>query len=221
VNFLWEDGETTASISGKSAGTYSVTATDANGCMKIDSVEILDVCDDFDLALKKTVAVPGAYEPGTDVIFDIRVYNQGSVDASQIEIRDYIPTGLRLNDSNWDAVGMTQVAVDTIPFLAAGDSTDLTITLRISSGFRSATGNLVNNAEITSALGGMDSDSDLSIQNDGSTNELATDNDINDDYANAPGTTDNAADEDDYDAAQINVNCPTPICLPVTITNDE
>jgi len=101
--------------------------------------------------------------------------------------------------------------------IAAGDSATLNITLRINSGFRSATGALVNNAEITATSGGQDSDSPLTILNDGTTNELATDNDIDDEAAGTPGSADNPADEDDYDAAQINVNCPAPVCLPVTV----
>ena len=30
--YLWSDGQTTATASNLGAGTYSVTATDANGC---------------------------------------------------------------------------------------------------------------------------------------------------------------------------------------------
>lgn len=38
--YLWSDGQTTASATGLSAGTYIVTVTDANGCSTIDTVLI-------------------------------------------------------------------------------------------------------------------------------------------------------------------------------------
>ena len=38
--YLWSTGATTDSVSGLAPGVYSVTITDANGCIAIDSVEI-------------------------------------------------------------------------------------------------------------------------------------------------------------------------------------
>lgn len=38
--FVWNNGQTAASISGLSAGVYSVTATDANGCPAVGSVSV-------------------------------------------------------------------------------------------------------------------------------------------------------------------------------------
>jgi len=169
----------------------------------------------FDLALKKEVLSPGPFQGGDDVTFEITVYNQGSFDASNIVIHDYIPTGLKLNDSNWNET-TPQVAEDAIAFLGRGDSTSLFITMRIYSSF---SGQLINNAEIVSGDGGIDEDSPLSNTNDGTTNELATNNNLDDDGSGTPGTMDLPSDEDDYDPALIEVECPDPACLPVQVTN--
>ena len=107
-----------------------------------------------------------------------------------------------------------RVAADTITFLGGGDSTKLQITLKIYSSF---SGNLINNAEIVSADGGIDEDDPLSNTNDGTSNELATDNELNDDDPGTPGTSDLSGDEDDYDPAFIQVECPEPVCLPVQV----
>ena len=39
-NYLWSNGQTTATATGLSAGTYTVTVTDASGCTKSESVTI-------------------------------------------------------------------------------------------------------------------------------------------------------------------------------------
>ncbi len=41
INFSWSNGATTATISNLKAGTYTVTASDAAGCMSIQSVNVL------------------------------------------------------------------------------------------------------------------------------------------------------------------------------------
>jgi len=63
----------------------------------------------FDLALRKVLA------PGEDERVFPEVFNQGSLDASNIVVRDYIPNGLALNDNDWANNGTI-----VIPFLAAG-----------------------------------------------------------------------------------------------------
>ena len=128
-------------------------------------------------------------------------------------VHDYIPTGLRLKDTNWTEIS-PQVAADTIPFLGGEDSTTIYITLIIHSSF---VGELINNAEIVSSEGGIDEDDPLGNTNDGTSNELATDNNINDSDPGTPGTSDLLGDEDDYDPALIQIECSDPKCLPVKV----
>ena len=167
----------------------------------------------FDLALKKEVSSPGPFKGGDDVEFAITVYNQGSLDASNIVVQDYIPTNLKLKDNNWVEIS-PQVATDTIAFLGREDSTTIYITLRINSGF---VGTLTNNAEIVSSDGGIDEDDPLHNTNDGTANELATDNELDDDGLGTPGTSDLLGDEDDYDPASIQVECSDPNCKPTDV----
>ena len=56
----------------------------------------------FDLALNKVLATAGPFMPGDAVSFTINIYNQGSLDATNIEVVDYIPTGLILDDGELD-----------------------------------------------------------------------------------------------------------------------
>jgi len=174
---------------------------------------LTEVVQSFDLALVKTLSptTPGpAFAAGDPITFDIEVYNQGTLNAENIEISDYIPTGLILNDAAWSNNGSTAPTVSTqvIPDLEAGDSTVISITFTIDPAFMGD--QIINNAEITDAeneLGFADEDSDLATI-DGATDddsELATDDEYSDDYVNAPGTMDDPADVDDYDPVLIEV----------------
>ena len=58
----------------------------------------------------------------------------------------------------------------------------------------------------------------MATTNDGSSNELATDNNVDDDGNGTPGTSDLPGDGDDYDPALIQVECPDPKCLPIQVT---
>lgn len=61
----------------------------------------------YDLALTKVVSSSAPYIPGEDVTFTIEVTNQGTLPATDIEITDYVPAGLILNDSDWTDNGAT------------------------------------------------------------------------------------------------------------------
>lgn len=56
--------------------------------------------------------------------------------------------------------------------------------------------------------------SPLSNTNNGSSNELGSDDNVNDDGPGTPGIADLPTDEDDYDPAFIQVDCPQPVCEP-------
>ncbi|NVK28166.1 MAG: gliding motility-associated C-terminal domain-containing protein [Flavobacteriia bacterium] len=55
--YLWADGQTTATATGLTAGTHTVTITDANGCSEIDSVTITQPATPVDVSAVMDVAV--------------------------------------------------------------------------------------------------------------------------------------------------------------------
>ena len=88
--------------------------------------EVITIMQTFDLALTKTLnsGTVTPIVPGGTVTFDLTVYNQGTLDAFNIQLSDYTPTGLTLSDANWVAAAGTQVnLVSPISSLGAGDST--------------------------------------------------------------------------------------------------
>jgi len=83
----------------------------------------------FDLALRTTVnpSFPGPYYETALVDFDITVFNQGDIDAYNVGIKGFFLAGLSLADPDW-----TNNTLDNpIPFIAAGDSATVQITLQV------------------------------------------------------------------------------------------
>ncbi len=70
----------------------------------------LDVLE-FDLALTKDLAAgqSSIVAPGSDITYDITILNEGQVAADNVEVTDYIPTCMSLNDGNWTLVGNNAV----------------------------------------------------------------------------------------------------------------
>jgi uncharacterized repeat protein (TIGR01451 family) len=182
-------------------GDNADNAHDTWGNMTVDFGFVKQV---FDLALIKKLDINQTYNPGDDVGFNITIYNQGTVEATNIKIVDYMPTGMTLHDNNW--IDNVNTAEYTIATLAAGASKTISITLKINDNYQGTL--LTNNAEIvgaTNAAGLIDEDGDIATV-DGSnddTSEIATDNDVDDEAAGTPGIADNGADHDEYDPAQI------------------
>ena len=151
----------------------------------------------FDLALRKTLN-PGTQQPivnNRDVIFDIEVFNQGNVAATLVEITDYIPAGLTLNDGGWTDNLDGTATYNTLLSVSAGNSQTITVTFRVNDGF---SGTVMNMAEISddadefgAPADDIDSDTDTNPDND-----VTVDNEINE----VP-----PVDEDDKDPEVIEV----------------
>ena len=174
----------------------------------------------FDLALMKSFTsyldndASEAISPGDDVRYTITVYNQGTIDATDVVVADHIPTGLMFMPFfNTDFSGTTPTVTATIPFIAAGGSESVMITSRINPDFGGF--EIINNAEIMSADNELGMSDEDSTPGDNSTtpSEMDTDDNIDDDCACAPGSSDDPNDNDDYDPAVIEVQPNLPIEL--------
>jgi len=139
-------------------GSYTVITRDANACTVECSLEILPAC--FDLALIKEVnpAQPFPVNPGDIVNYIITVFNQGTVDAFNIQVVDYVPSGMINVDPAWMAGAGTEVFTTFAGPLAPGTSTQITLQLQIDPNFTG--GDLQNFAEIS------DADDDTDPNND-------------------------------------------------------
>jgi uncharacterized repeat protein (TIGR01451 family) len=167
----------------------------------------------FDLALRKTMAAGSntIYKVGDQVTFDITVFNQGTVAATSVDLVDYIPAGLTLEaGANWTLDGDKARWTGAISNLAPGAQQTVQITFVVNA---SATGVIINTAEISGAtnpqnLEDVDSTPDDDKDNDGP---------VKNDEINEDGK--NGGDEDDHDIEPITI-CPDAKCLNVrTIRN--
>ena len=155
----------------------------------------------FDLALQKTFS-QGTLNPGGSVTFNVRVFNQGTVDATNVEVTDYIPAGLTLNDTAWTQSG--QNATRVISSVAAGQTETIQITFDIADGFSGEIRNFAEISEDNAPEGNEDCDSipdGINGNQSGETDGALVDDEIGDGCN--PG-----GDEDDSDVAVIEVEDP-------------
>lgn len=68
----------------------------------------------FDLALRKSIPTPGPYEFGDTICYLITVFNQGNIDARNIDIIDYIPVGLDLVSGNFPTWSYNEIDNEAI-----------------------------------------------------------------------------------------------------------
>ncbi len=192
----------------KDAGITTSTPGGLAYSGEVEDYEVL-INDKFaDLALTKVINTsvsPGPYAPGQSITFTITVTNQGNLDATNVQVNDYIPTGLSLNDADWTQSGSIANLNLTIPLVAAMSTASVDITFTINSDFRGTS--LVNNAEIASSdniydFPDRDSREDAVLGNDvGGVPGTNTDNHITDDGLDTDGN--GITDEDDADPASI------------------
>jgi uncharacterized repeat protein (TIGR01451 family)/gliding motility-associated-like protein len=170
-----------------------------------DDTESITVnpANNFDLALRKTVIGNTPFTAPGLVTYNLAVTNQGDITATFVNLVDYVPAGLTLLSNNWTMVG-NLAKYDQEISLLPGATTNVQITFAIDA---NATGNLRNEAEISSAKGpngiavnDIDSTPDDIKGNDGT----AIDNEITQNGKQG-------GDEDDHDYEVISIQPPQPI----------
>ena len=164
----------------------------------------------YDLALTKKIFNPKAtYLTGERLSFEITLYNQGNKEAKNIEVTDYLPAGLELDDPTWTNVGggkITQTLTQTI--LPNRDYT-LILKVKISENFTGT--EITNYAEISKDNAGDYNTTDVdSTPDNNSTNDCFREWHLvtgNGKLAQAQGCSD-ATDEDDHDGVKILLTTP-------------
>ena len=164
----------------------------------------------YDLALTKKIFNPKAtYLTGERLSFEITLYNQGNKEAKNIEVTDYLPAGLELDDPTWTNVGggkITQTLTQTI--LPNKDYT-LILKVKISENFTGT--EITNYAEISKDNSGDYNTTDKdSTPDNNSTNDCFREWHLvtgNGKLAQAQGCSD-ATDEDDHDGVKILLTTP-------------
>ncbi len=214
-----DDIDSTADSDDANDGPVTDNSIDgSNGDEDDHDPAVISVVDRFDLALTKMLAPgqPALVSTGDLVSYIITVYNQGTIDAYNVDIVDIIPDGLILSDENWTAVGPN--AITTLPGpIPAGESSTFEIRLTVTA----SAGSLTNVAEITDAEdetgahpSDVDSTPDIILGNDAGGNpESESDDSINGDGSGQPGDDEAASDEDDSDPATVHLQEPFDLAL--------
>ncbi|MEM9530024.1 MAG: SdrD B-like domain-containing protein [Pseudomonadota bacterium] len=104
----------------------------------------------FDLAIQKLVPPgQGVFVAGGPVVYDVLVINEGNIDATNVEVTDYIPAELTLNDPTWTDNGDGTASIIIPGPIAAGTSISVSASFLISPS--AITGQIINVVEITDA----------------------------------------------------------------------
>ena len=149
--------------------------SDTNGGDDQDPEEVL-VDQVYDLALAKTIdpSTPGPYAPGDNITYEICVVNQGTLNANNVEVTDYIPADMNFVSSP-DFLQVGTDAVATITSIPVGATECLSITLQIDPSFMGTS--ISNDSEITADDGDA---IDSTPADDATPNDTAGDGDVND-----------------------------------------
>ena len=185
-----------------------------------DEVEI-PVEQTFDLALRKTVLSAGPFTQGSTITYQVEVINQGSLDATNVEVTDYIPSGLTLTDGAWSQSGSLATRTIAGPIAANGGTATLMITFQIEGDFQGTS--IVNYAEISDAENALNQPDEDSVADQDNTNdpggqpESPADDAVNGDGTGTPGDGVASTDEDDHDPAQVTIEQTFDLALRKTV----
>ena len=171
----------------------------------------VNTCNTFDLALNKVEKNHSTYKPGDSAYFEIYLYNQGTVAATNIVVKDYLPAGTTFtgfwdpgttgNGNPVDVNFNTATGVFTISQLLPGDSVLFEPIVLLPAGYVQTS--VTNCAEIAGATGGLDVDSVYDTTNGNTAGE--TTNYVND---QTDGNGLAGGDEDDQDCHTDTVSVP-------------
>lgn len=206
-------------------GVYSNTTVWAS-----DPTEVRLSTPYYDLALVKKVKNPAtSYKKGDTVTFEISVINQGTINANDVEVSDYIPAGLTLiPDSVWTMVGSWSITTSsggTYSLAKTGNIWPITAwstkNINISFKIDTISWKLINWSEISKDDGNdVDSTPDDNPKNDCHGGKIWPDIDPNSDNrtdgigdANHNGVCEPGEDEDDADPAEIDVGTVPAIAI--------
>ncbi len=200
-------------------GLYNEALLDANNDGTIDDVTE-EVCEDLesvDVALWKIVNTPGPYAYDDIINFDIRVFNQGTVTLTDVEVIDYPSCGYEYvggTPTVWTASGPNYTATVPGP-IAPGQFVTISINYRVvpcTSGTENAYLNVAEVSAMSDEDGNdvsgddIDSTPDTTEGNDaGGEVDTASDNVVDGNGTGTPGDEVPATDEDDQDPAQIEI----------------
>ena len=164
----------------------------------------------YDLALTKTIQnQKDSYTKGENITFAITVYNQGELVARNIEVTDYLLTGLELKDANWiqeNGMIKTTIAGPINP----GQSKTVTLTTRIKPDFSGT--DILNLAEIS-----KDNSGEYGTTDKDSTPDKSKNNDCflegrhlisGNGKAGSVANCNDGTDEDDHDGVRFPVRDP-------------
>ncbi|HLO55671.1 MAG TPA: SdrD B-like domain-containing protein, partial [Saprospiraceae bacterium] len=169
----------------------------------------------YDLAQRKVTTATGPFRYGDVVKFTYEVFNQGSIQASGIEITDYIPCGFRFVAASNSALGWTYNATTgnatvTIPgSLVPGAMKTIDIYLQVQPCIVGSTNAWTNIGEITDGESDdpsepptdIDSDPDTDPDNDDGGEPDGPNDDVVDEDPDLPGDD----DEDDHDPERLEI----------------
>ncbi|QQS29845.1 MAG: DUF11 domain-containing protein [Sphingobacteriales bacterium] len=184
----------------------------SNGDEDDHDTETIEVHQEFDLALIKQLSggQPSVVNQGDIVNFTITIFNQGTLDAFNVAVVDYIPDGMDLVDSNWSPGTGNMANYNTLLSIPAGESVSINIALQVFDTFEGAS--LTNYAEVTGA------DNIPDYPDIDSTPDSEQGNDI----VGGDNVIDNSnEDEDDHDYASVGVNQTFDLALIKTLADGQ
>lgn len=175
----------------------------------------------FDLALRKTLAAGQSHvvQSSDTLTFQITIFNQGNVAAYNIEVIDYVPANVVVNDARWEVVSNKAVQVIPGP-LQPGQSVSLEIVMTVGTTALASRSLLnagfVNAAEIIAAedVTGEGQEDVDSTMDSNRTNDGVTKDDVIDENHLA----DPDADEDDFDQEFMTMAAPS-VSIKKTVAN--